>query len=149
MKIYLDVCCLNRPFDDQMQLRVHLETEAIMAVIERVKRREWTCVSGEVVFDEIAQTSDKNRRMNLELLASHSTYNRLLTDAVLKRAEALERVGFSAYDALHVACAESAKCDVLLTTDDRLLKLAERERRMIRIRVSNPLTWVQTEGWMP
>jgi hypothetical protein len=24
MKIYLDVCCLNRPFDDQMQDRVRL-----------------------------------------------------------------------------------------------------------------------------
>jgi len=25
MKIYLDVCCLNRPFDDQVQDRVRLE----------------------------------------------------------------------------------------------------------------------------
>jgi hypothetical protein len=26
-RIYLDVCCLNRPFDDQTQARIHLEAE--------------------------------------------------------------------------------------------------------------------------
>lgn len=29
MKIYLDNCCLNRPFDDQSNLRVRLESEAV------------------------------------------------------------------------------------------------------------------------
>ncbi|MFO7884916.1 MAG: hypothetical protein R6U68_08850 [Desulfobacteraceae bacterium] len=28
MKIYLDNCCFNRPFDDQTSLRIRLETEA-------------------------------------------------------------------------------------------------------------------------
>ncbi len=28
-RIYLDACCLNRPFDDQTQPRIALETQAI------------------------------------------------------------------------------------------------------------------------
>ena len=28
MRIYLDNCCFNRPFDDQKQLRIELETKA-------------------------------------------------------------------------------------------------------------------------
>jgi hypothetical protein len=28
MKIYLDNCCFNRPFDDQGQIRIKIETEA-------------------------------------------------------------------------------------------------------------------------
>ena len=32
MRIYLDNCCYNRPFDDQSQLRVRLETEAKLRV---------------------------------------------------------------------------------------------------------------------
>lgn len=30
--IYLDNCCFNRPYDDQTQLRVSLETQAKMYV---------------------------------------------------------------------------------------------------------------------
>jgi len=32
MRIYLDNCCYNRPFDDQNQLSVRLETEAKLAI---------------------------------------------------------------------------------------------------------------------
>jgi len=39
--IYLDACCLNRPFDDQSQPRVHLESEAVLIILARLKTREW------------------------------------------------------------------------------------------------------------
>ncbi len=32
MKIYLDICCFNRPFDDQSQLRIRLESEAKLKI---------------------------------------------------------------------------------------------------------------------
>ena len=32
MRVYLDNCCYNRPFDEQTQLKVRLETEAKMDV---------------------------------------------------------------------------------------------------------------------
>ncbi|MGH2585054.1 MAG: hypothetical protein ACRDJE_09075 [Dehalococcoidia bacterium] len=35
MRIYFDVCCLNRPFDDQRQERVRLETEALLIAFGR------------------------------------------------------------------------------------------------------------------
>jgi len=31
MRVYLDICCLKRPFDDQSQERVRLESEASFA----------------------------------------------------------------------------------------------------------------------
>ena len=45
-------------------------------------------------------------------------------------------------DALHVACAEAARCDVLLTTDDPLLRIAARHARQLRVDVRNPLDWL-------
>jgi hypothetical protein len=30
LRIYLDACCLNRPFDDQTQERIRLESEAVL-----------------------------------------------------------------------------------------------------------------------
>jgi hypothetical protein len=41
MKIYLDVCCLNRPFDDQTQDRIRLETEAVMLILGRIAAKDW------------------------------------------------------------------------------------------------------------
>ena len=42
MKVYLDVCCLNRPYDDQTQDRVHLECEAVLLILSRLdKQADW------------------------------------------------------------------------------------------------------------
>jgi hypothetical protein len=38
MKLYLDSCCYNRPYDDQTQERIHLEGEAVLAIIHRGKK---------------------------------------------------------------------------------------------------------------
>lgn len=37
MRVYLDNCCFNRPFDDQSQARVRLEAEARLEIQQRVK----------------------------------------------------------------------------------------------------------------
>ncbi|UKO99081.1 hypothetical protein [Nostoc sp. UHCC 0870] len=39
--IYLDVCCLNRPFDDQTQERILLETEAVRIILAHCQIGEW------------------------------------------------------------------------------------------------------------
>jgi hypothetical protein len=36
-RIYLDICCFNRPFDDQTQLLVRLQTEAKLAVQDAIR----------------------------------------------------------------------------------------------------------------
>jgi len=37
MLVYLDICCFNRPFDDQSQLRVRLESEAKLSIQEQIR----------------------------------------------------------------------------------------------------------------
>jgi predicted nucleic acid-binding protein len=63
--------------------------------------------------------------------------------SVITRASTLGAMGFSAYDALHLACAEQAKVDVFLTTDDNLLRLANDSSGLLEVRVGNPLTWLK------
>ncbi len=36
MRIYLDNGCLNRPFDDQRQIRIRIETEAKLYIQEKI-----------------------------------------------------------------------------------------------------------------
>ncbi len=57
-KIYLDTCCLNRPFDDQTQERVRLEAEAVLAILSRIEKGEWNWIGSDVLADEIEQTPD-------------------------------------------------------------------------------------------
>ncbi|GAB1538778.1 hypothetical protein NUACC21_14420 [Scytonema sp. NUACC21] len=47
--IYLDVCCLNRPFDDLTQTRICLEAEAILSILQHCERGEWQLVGSEVI----------------------------------------------------------------------------------------------------
>ena len=53
----------------------------------------------------------------------------------------LETLGFGAFDALHIACAESAGAEVFLTTDDSLPFRASREAGKLSVYVENPAKW--------
>jgi len=44
MLIYLDLCCFNRPFDDQAQARIRLETEAKVAIRKLKGRDDIRCL---------------------------------------------------------------------------------------------------------
>jgi predicted nucleic acid-binding protein len=55
----------------------------------------------------------------------------------------LERAGYGAFDALHLAVAEEFGADALLTTDDQFLKQAKRGLGKPATVVVNPLNWVQ------
>jgi len=142
-KVYLDVCCLNRPFDDQTQDRIHLEAEAVLLILTHMERGRWQWIGSETLNYEIERTPDPERRQRVRLLATAVAHTVLIEAAEEARARKLEVLGFHALDALHLACAESGGADVLLTTDDRLLRLAVRFSKQLRIRVANPLTWLQ------
>src|SRR3990172_3263453 len=142
MKIYLDVCCLNRPFDDQTQDRIHLEAESILSVLHQCRTAGWDLIGSEVIDFEIAKMPDEEKRLKVSILSSlHRSYVKV--DVwIEKRAVELEKNGFKPVDALHVACAEKAKADVLLTTDDDLVSKSAQRKKALTVKVENPLRWV-------
>jgi predicted nucleic acid-binding protein len=142
-KIYFDTSCLNRPFDDQAQVRVRLEAEAVLAILARIENGEWTWVGSEILIDEIEQTPDAHKLSRAKLLSGFIQENIEIGEKEEQRARELQMEGFQVFDSLHIACAESAKADVFLSTDDRLLKLAKRISKQLHVRVENPLTWVE------
>jgi len=142
-KIYLDTCCLNRPFDDQTQERIRLESEAVLAILSRIEKGEWDWIGSEVLLDEIEQTPDTQKLSRARLLSGFIKHTVEIGEAEVKRARELQREGFKTFDSLHLACAEIAKADVFLSTDDRFLKLAKRVSKRLKVRVVNPLAWVE------
>lgn len=136
--IYLDVCCLNRPYDDWNQPRIRLEAEAVLAIIERCQSRDWRLVNSTALESEIAQTPNPTRVAQVMESLSIAQNKILVTETITQKAIDLTSLSFKFYDALHLVCAEAAKADVLLTTDDRLRRKALTCRDNLKIQVANP-----------
>ena len=139
--VYLDNCCLNRLFDDHSQLRIHLESEAVKVILSLCEQQQMRLICSQVSHFEINKTPDVSRKNALKWLLIPAVDVVRLTPEILERAKTLERAGFKAFDALHLACAET-RADVFLTVDDRLLKKSESLLKF-PMSVSNPLRWIQ------
>jgi hypothetical protein len=143
VKIYLNVSCLNRPFDDQEQARIRLEASAVGMILERVDEGRWIHVSSEMARIEINANPDPKRRSRAQLLLPEASNLVMLTPATFARAEALQMLGFKPANAVHVAAAEEAAADVLLSCDDRFCRTSQRQAQHLRIRIQNPLPWLE------
>ncbi len=129
MKIYADICTLCRPFDDQSQPRIWLETHALCVILNLVELGQIQMVRSPIQDLEISRNPWTFRRLWQEQCLTLAHQNVPLTQAQKQRAQQLESLGVGALDALHAASAEAASCTHLLTCDDRFLK-----------RYSGPLT---------
>lgn len=143
MKIYLDTCCVNRLFDLQTQVRVQRETQAMGRILHNFFTQRWDWLSSEILESEVNAISDSRRRSRVKSVMEYVHYTLSVGTEEDIRSEELESLGFKHYDALHIACAESGGADVLLTTDDRMLRLAKRHRAQLQVHVENPYTWLQ------
>ena len=143
MKVYLDNGVLSRPFDDQSQERVRLETEAIVLLLSRLERKEWMWIGSQALEIEIDRTPDSEQQSRLRRVVEFIGLSVEIGENELERATVLQKLGFVGFDAIHLACAESGKADIFLTTDDRLLKLAKRLAKKLLVKVENPLDWMK------
>ena len=125
-KIYLDVCALSRPFDDQSQARIHLETNAVQIILSHIRSTALTMIISPAHRVESAAIPDQEERSYLELLfqqfGAELEYDAV---SVRQRANTLTNAGMGIADAAHVAFAEAATAD-FISVDDRLLKQCKR-----------------------
>lgn len=138
MKIYLDNCCYNRPFDDQTQERIHLESEAILTVLQRGQSGIYTIVGSDVLQLEIERMHDVVKKQQVKDLYKVSDTHILYTKEIKERAKEVRKQSkIKTFDSLHIASAEMGEVDVMLTTDDKLEKMSG--KLDLKIRVMNPL----------
>ncbi len=143
MKIYLDTCCLSCPFNDQAQIRIRRETEAVEEIFDAFINGHWTWIISEALTYEVNNNPDWIQRDRMKSQMDIANENVLMGEIEKIRSDNLEALGFKRLDAWHLACAESGNVDVFLTTDDRLLRRAHRIRSELRVRVENPYEWLQ------
>ncbi len=122
MRIYLDICCFNRPFDSQVELLVRLQTEAKLHVQEKIREGSLTLVWSAMMDIENIANPDLNRKSAIADWRQIAIADVAISPQVEALAETLVRLGVKPMDALHVACAIEARADYFLTTDKALLR---------------------------
>ena len=121
MKIYLDNCCFNRPFDDQSQIRIRLEAEAKLRIQIDIREGKFELVWSYILDAENKANPFEERESAIREWKQLASMNIKEDAAVLEKAKDLNRRGIRSKDALHIACAIAAGCDYFLTTDDKIM----------------------------
>ncbi len=142
-KIYMNVCCLNRPFDNQSQVRVHLESEAILQIIEFSKNGKLNWFNSDVIEFEIDNIENEDKKQKVLTLLELSTSKIELNDGIINKSKDIQKLGLRPLDALHVAVAIFIQVDVFLTTDDKLEKIGKKNKSILGIDIDNPLNWIK------
>lgn len=120
-RVYLDTSVYNRPFDDQTQPKVFLETQAVILILQMVEAKLIELVSSLVLEYENSRNPFPVNQQSMEQYLQIATLRVLLDENIRVRAKQLEQQGIKAIDALHVACAEASQSNYFITCDKRLI----------------------------
>ena len=135
--VYLDNRCYNRPFDDQTQEKVHLGSEAVLSILKMGQMKKAVIVGSEILELEMNRMIDGNRKQKVLDLYKVAGMHILYMDKIRKRSAYIMLVSnIRTFDSLHIAAAEEANADVLLTADDKFEKIAG--KLALKTRVINP-----------
>lgn len=140
VRIYLDNCCFNRPFDDQKQARIRLEAEAKLCIQDNIRSDLLELVWSYIIDFENEANPFAERQTAISEWRLYAVIDIAETAVILQQANALAPLGLKAKDALHVSCAIAAGCKYFLTTDDKLLK---RGRDVQEIIITDPTAFVR------
>lgn len=117
--IALDACCLNRPFDDQNQLRIKLEAEAILEIIYYCQLGRWQLFNSTVLESEIGQISSQTKKEQVERYLALAKCRILVTPEIIKKVKQLTNF-----------------------KDDSLFKKVLSCQDKVNARVANPIPWL-------
>lgn len=139
--IYLDNCCYNRPFDDRSYIKNYLEREAVLLVMQMAYDGNCRIIGSDILEKEMSLILNKEKLKNVETLYYAMIVDKIeINDSIVKRAkEIMKQSTIKVFDSLHLASAET-KADILLTTDIKFMKAAN--RLGIKIKVQNPISFI-------
>ena len=87
MRIYLDMNIYNRPFDDQSQVKIRLETIAIFSIFQKIKNKELKLIWSFMIDYENSLNPYDDVRQEIEMAASLAFKNITPDEAILNAAK--------------------------------------------------------------
>jgi len=136
-KIYLDNCCFNRPYDDQRQLKIELETKAKLFIQNLVALNMLNLTWSYILDYENSRNSYMQKSLAIQKLQALASQDIDETPEILQISNEIQRTGIKNADSLHLACAIFSKCDYFITVDKRVLKYATD-----KIVICNPIEFI-------
>jgi predicted nucleic acid-binding protein len=125
MRIYLDCCGLQRPFDDRTQPKIAVEAEAVLVILALCESDRLKLISSDVLLFEIGRISDQDRKDDALAILEIAKESVELTTKIESLARRFGALGLKPLDALHLAFASGSKVDYFCTCDDKFLKKAK------------------------
>jgi predicted nucleic acid-binding protein len=138
MLIYLDNCCFNRPFDDQSQPRIRIESDAKLEIQDKVRAREMELAWSYILDLENDANPYENRQTAIAAWKDLASKDTEETADIVAMANSLQSKDLKITDSLHLACAIALKCRCFFTTDDGILK---KRAQISEIAVLNPFDY--------
>jgi len=142
VRVYLDLCCLKRPFDLQDQAIIRLQTEAVLSLLALPEGSVQFLRSPALVLEN-SLNPNQTRREAVDLWLSKAVAIEPDETVLRPRIQELIKSGFKNFDAFHVASAELSGAAAFLTVDVPLLKLAARLAHELRIPVTDPVHFIE------
>jgi hypothetical protein len=142
VKIYFDTCCYGRPYDNPKDARAVAETIAIMTIIEAARIAGYRIWGSPVVTFELGNIPDTTLRADIMGFYAAIVNDVIkMTPADFARALSIQANGVGEVDSQHLAAAESADVDYLITTDTKFESVVAR-KNLSKVKVINPLTYL-------
>jgi hypothetical protein len=138
MKIYLDHCAYNRPFDDQNNIKNQLETSAKLHIQDQIKQGKYDLVWSYMSDFENDNNPNIENKKSIQVWESISKHKCKSSENVLMRGNKIAEKGIRANDALHIACAVESQCEYFITTDAGLTN-----KEIEGIKIINPIDFVR------
>ena len=142
IKIYLDNCCFNRPYDDQSFIKIKIETEAKIFIQTQIKEGKFHLIWSYILDYENDLNPYANRKNSILKWKYLSEEDIEENSDILKTVEELEKNKIFGKDALHIACAIYSKVDFFITTDYNLIRKAS---SLNNLKVINPIDFINIE----
>ncbi len=134
MKIYLDNCCYNRPYDDQSHLTISIEAQAKLQIQALVKAQKLQLASSFILDYENSCNPYTDRKSAITKFLNENVLDYVgsdKSDLIATNAKKIMATGVKMKDACHIACAELMNCDYLLSTDKRMLKYKSNSTKLL------------------
>jgi len=138
LKVYLDNCCYNRPFDDLSQDKVRDEATAKLFIQSLIKYRSLELHSSFMLLYEISDNPFASNREYISDFVNEYSSGYISTEEVDPLSKEIMKTGIKQKDSIHLACSMIAGCDYFITTDKRILTY-----RTDKIKIVNPIDFVK------
>jgi hypothetical protein len=138
MRIYLDHCAYNRPFDDQNNIKNQLETSAKLHIQDQIRQGKYDLVWSYMSDFENNNNPNIENNKSIQIWENISKYKCKSSEHILMQGSKIAGKGIRANDALHIACAIESQCDYFITTDAGLTN-----KEIEGIKIINPIDFVR------